>query len=611
MGQITANPTISLQANIGAPLVYYFADGAALFGCIGSPEGAIAANARSIAITELGAIYVKTTDGVATGWSLVSGGGGSGTVTSVGFAAPTALFTSPVSGSPVTTSGTLTLALETQSANKVFASPSSGAAATPTFRALVAADLALAAAPPSNGLQYNDGTNAFTASNGFKVDPSTNTLQVGELNVLKGTLQLQAGSGGGSWKITTGVPASNFTLILPDAAPANNDLAKFTVSGSNITLGSIAASSLGFPSINATDGVLPYRSSSTAFSDSQLTRGSSTQLNISGNLSLTSSNALLLVDSSGAGSGDIIRWGGATGRGMAAVNNAVGLKNSSNEYFLAAQTATSGRSIGLYSTGQIGFAASAGADSATDNGFARLGVGTIRVTNGSTGAGKFAVGTSVASIANQFLVDSQSTSVIAGFFSMPNGSSVATIQGVTNGIQSFAFNPSGKLQGGCNIPTSNQQFSTIGNLKSDVSELGNSGGTNTNALSFTVPANSIANNGDTVEFITTVVFAGNANNKQVDCQFAGTSVFLITSAAYAGSQGQIRIRIKRTGAITAKVIGTLVMSDVLLKSDCQYTDSLAVTWSSNNTFQVKLQGVANSDIINKELESNVIIAQTS
>lgn len=66
------------------------------------------------------------------------GGGGSGTVTSVALAAPAFL---SVSGSPVTGAGTLTLALATQSANVVFAGPTTGAAAAPTFRALVAADV--------------------------------------------------------------------------------------------------------------------------------------------------------------------------------------------------------------------------------------------------------------------------------------------------------------------------------------------------------------------------------------------------------------------------------------------------------------------------------------
>jgi hypothetical protein len=59
-------------------------------------------------------------------------------VTSVGLAMP-AEFT--VAGSPVTAAGTLTAAKATQAANTVYAGPSTGAAAAPTFRALTAADV--------------------------------------------------------------------------------------------------------------------------------------------------------------------------------------------------------------------------------------------------------------------------------------------------------------------------------------------------------------------------------------------------------------------------------------------------------------------------------------
>lgn len=66
------------------------------------------------------------------------GGGGSGTVTSVGLSMP-GIFA--VAGSPVTTAGTLSVTLNTETANRVWAGPASGSAATPAFRALVTADL--------------------------------------------------------------------------------------------------------------------------------------------------------------------------------------------------------------------------------------------------------------------------------------------------------------------------------------------------------------------------------------------------------------------------------------------------------------------------------------
>jgi hypothetical protein len=67
-----------------------------------------------------------------------SGGSGGGSVTSVGLSMPAEF---SVSGSPVTGSGTLTAAKANQSANQVYAGPTSGGAAAPAFRALVAADV--------------------------------------------------------------------------------------------------------------------------------------------------------------------------------------------------------------------------------------------------------------------------------------------------------------------------------------------------------------------------------------------------------------------------------------------------------------------------------------
>jgi hypothetical protein len=90
------------------------------------------------------------------------GGGGGGTVTSVGLSLP-ALFS--VTGSPVTTSGTLTATLAAQSANLVWAGPATGAAAAPSFRSLVAGDIPTIAAGQVSGLAavavsgaYNDLT---------------------------------------------------------------------------------------------------------------------------------------------------------------------------------------------------------------------------------------------------------------------------------------------------------------------------------------------------------------------------------------------------------------------------------------------------------------------
>lgn len=92
--------------------------------------------------------FVLITDGAGnTSWANNAAGG---TVQSVGLSMP-GIFS--VSGSPVTTTGTLTASLATQSANLVWAGPTSGGAATPAFRALVGADLPNPSASTLGGVQ--------------------------------------------------------------------------------------------------------------------------------------------------------------------------------------------------------------------------------------------------------------------------------------------------------------------------------------------------------------------------------------------------------------------------------------------------------------------------
>lgn len=98
------------------------------------PNVGVMSGAERMVVVQGGVTKVATSRQVA---DLYSGPGG-GTVTSVGLSAP-AMFT--VSGSPVTTSGTLGLTLANQASNLVLSGPASGADAAPTFRALVGADL--------------------------------------------------------------------------------------------------------------------------------------------------------------------------------------------------------------------------------------------------------------------------------------------------------------------------------------------------------------------------------------------------------------------------------------------------------------------------------------
>ncbi len=79
------------------------------------------------------------------------GGGGGGGVSSVGLALPSSTFA--VTGSPVTTTGTLTGSFKTQTANTVLAGPTSGGVVVPAFRALVGADLPNPSSSTLGGVQ--------------------------------------------------------------------------------------------------------------------------------------------------------------------------------------------------------------------------------------------------------------------------------------------------------------------------------------------------------------------------------------------------------------------------------------------------------------------------
>ena len=96
--------------------------------------------------------------------------GGGGTVTSVDMTVPTSILS--VTGNPITTSGTLAVTLATQNANKVWAGPTTGADAAPTFRVLVNDDLptGIDATKIANGTVTNS---AFQRISGLTSDAQT------------------------------------------------------------------------------------------------------------------------------------------------------------------------------------------------------------------------------------------------------------------------------------------------------------------------------------------------------------------------------------------------------------------------------------------------------
>ena len=152
-------------------------------------------------------------------WAAPPGSGGSGTVTSVGLSLPS-IFS--VSGSPVTSSGTLTGSFATESANIVFAGPSSGSAAQPTFRSLVAADV-----PTLNQNTTGTAANITATSNSSLTTLSALSLPYSQI---------------------TGTPSPVTSVAL--SVPASTI---FGVTGSPIT----SSGTLGL-TVTGTSGGIPY-----------------------------------------------------------------------------------------------------------------------------------------------------------------------------------------------------------------------------------------------------------------------------------------------------------------------------------------------------------------
>lgn len=140
---------------------------------------------------------VLTSNGTDISWTTL--GAGSGTVTSVGLALPSFL---TVTGSPITTTGTLTASLASQTANTVFAAPN-GTSGTPSFRKILVDDLSATGTPssttylrgdftwgtPSGTSQWNNDTYGinYTAGNvGIGVSSNTSVGLIVEKSLVGG-----------------------------------------------------------------------------------------------------------------------------------------------------------------------------------------------------------------------------------------------------------------------------------------------------------------------------------------------------------------------------------------------------------------------------------------
>jgi len=217
--------------------------------------------------------------------STASGGGGGG-VSSVDVAAPSSLFTS--SGGPITTSGTITLALTTATSGLFWGGPLSGGPAAPTYRAIVVGDLPTIpftkisgtvpvgqggtnlTATPTNG-QLPIGTGAgyslstITPGTGVQITNGSGTITVTATGALGGTVQSIAQTVPASLLTISGSPITGTgTLAIGLATAPSGQVWAGPTSGAAATPGyrSIVVSDLPSTAVNFVGNLSPIFTSS-------------------------------------------------------------------------------------------------------------------------------------------------------------------------------------------------------------------------------------------------------------------------------------------------------------------------------------------------------------
>lgn len=155
---------VTKVATAGEILAAQSLDGLSDVTVASAAQGAILYRAASgwtyLAAGTSGQVLTTAGAGANPSWAMPSSLG-TGTVTSVALSLPSEL---AISGSPITSSGTLSAAWANQTAGKVLAAPASATGA-PSFRALVATDLPSHSHPESQRIGVNNQTGTtYTAA---------------------------------------------------------------------------------------------------------------------------------------------------------------------------------------------------------------------------------------------------------------------------------------------------------------------------------------------------------------------------------------------------------------------------------------------------------------
>lgn len=578
---ISSNPTIDFATR--TTVLFYFADGAAVFGCIGDPNGQIAANKRSLALSDNGNVYFKTTDGVATGWVVVNASSGiSGTGTAnvlTRWSGATSVenlpnSTSDASGN-VAHNATFTVgSAGVQTFARVLVIDSAGLSHTVLQRQSALTNTV------GNVLEQSHITSGSVASGGgfglgeaFRLETDNGTE--------RGAMQRQV-----IW--TSAVDAgrtSQYKFILVNSA-ADYECFQFRPTGlivyDNALAQVISSGSQTFRVLLKQDGAGQNTFMTTNYNGNLLDGGRFGALHSGGTLAsptaTQSGNVLLYLTGYGQFGTSLNNWNpGGEIRIVTTENWGVSNNGAEMQFYVTKNAGSFTQVAKFHNFGALCLQANPTSVNAVNLLLAGNGIG--------------------------FASDVMASFVTASLDTTTSGVDVALGVGSTVYFMRFSELGDGTARGRINISgcleervgRSSDFARTSGNYKNNATPASNSGAGETTLHSYTVGGNSLRTDKDCLRLSFGGSNAGNANAKQLRLKF-GATTFADTGSVISSGEKWFGIAlIVRTGATTQRIITTIQSAAAGLWQGT-YDTTAAETLSGSVTLAITGQGAANNDI---------------